>query len=148
MLKIKLTRLGKKGEPRYRIVVNEARDKRDGQYVAKIGHYHPAAQPKLLNLDLEAYQKWLACGAQPTSTVAFLAEIAKTGKGFGEKKKSLSKKAKAKLKDKETPPSSNDAPADEKTTKTAKVKDKETPPSPKEESTKQPSDTAVGEKKE
>ncbi len=96
MLKIKLTRLGKKGEPRYRIVVNEARDKRDGQSVATLGFYHPAEQPKKLQIDLAAYEEWLKKGAKPTDTVAFIYQIAKNGTGFPAKKPTLSKKAKAK----------------------------------------------------
>ena len=96
MLKIKLTRLGKKKEPRYRVVVNEARDKRDGEVVATLGHYHPAQIPKLLKIDLIEYEKWLVKGAKPTDTVAYLYKIAKEGKGFGEKKPKMSKKAKAK----------------------------------------------------
>lgn len=76
MLKIKLARFGKKNQPHYRIVVNEARDKRDGSYVANIGHYAPTQNPKLLQLDLEAYQEWIKKGAQPTDTVAMLAKKA------------------------------------------------------------------------
>ena len=97
MLKIKLTRLGKKKEPRYRIVVNECRDKRDGSYLVNLGYYHPTEQPKALQLDVAAYENWLTKGAQPTATVAYLYDIAKSGKGFPAKKKTLSKKAKAKL---------------------------------------------------
>lgn len=96
MLKIKLTRLGKKKEPRYRIVVNERRDKRDGSYLESLGYYHPAEQPKALKLDLKAYDAWIAKGAKPTATVAFLHEIAVNGGKFPEKKPSLSRKAKAK----------------------------------------------------
>lgn len=97
MLRIKLTRLGKKAEPRYRIVVNEKRDKRDGKYVAALGYYEPAQQPKKLEIDLKEYAAWLKKGAQPTPTVAFLAKIVEAGKGFPEGKAKLSKKAKAKL---------------------------------------------------
>jgi len=96
MLKIKLTRLGKKKEPRYRIVVNERRDKRDGSYIASLGYYHPAETPKQLKLDLRAYDEWIAKGAQPTATVAFLHKIAVDGGKFPAKKPSLSRKAKAK----------------------------------------------------
>ena len=96
MLKIKLTRLGKKKEPPYRIVVNERRDKRDGSYLASLGYYHPAEQPKALKLDLKEYDAWVAKGAQPTATVAFLHEIAVNGGKFPEKKPALSRKAKAK----------------------------------------------------
>ena len=47
MLKIKLARFGKKGQPHFRIILNEARSKRDGQYVALLGHYAPTAVPKI-----------------------------------------------------------------------------------------------------
>jgi small subunit ribosomal protein S16 len=96
MLKIKLARFGKKHQPHYRIVVNEARDKRDGKYVASVGHYAPTQVPKILELDLEAYNMWVTKGAQPTETVAALAARVKEGKPF-EAKTKLSKKAKAKL---------------------------------------------------
>lgn len=96
MLKIKLARFGKKHQPHFRIVINEARDKRDGSYVACIGHYAPTQQPKLLELDVVEYDKWLTKGAQPTETVASLAAKVKSGKPF-ETKKRVSKKAKAKL---------------------------------------------------
>lgn len=96
MLKIKLTRLGKKAEPRYRIVVNECRDKRDGQVVDTLGFYQPAEKPKRLELNIALFEEWLKKGAQPTDTVAFLYDVAKKGKGFPEGKPKLSKKAKAK----------------------------------------------------
>lgn len=97
MLKIKLARFGKKKQPHYRVVINEARDKRDGSYVASIGHYAPTQTPKLLVIDLEAYKGWLAKGAQPTETVAALAARFESGNPFPEKKPRLSRKAKAKL---------------------------------------------------
>lgn len=96
MLKIKLARFGKTHQPHYRFVVTEARDKRDGKYVANLGHYAPTQEPKLLDLDIAAYDEWKKKGAQPTDTVDSLAERFRSGKGF-DKKKTLSKKAKAKL---------------------------------------------------
>jgi len=51
MLKIKLIRFGKKNQPHYRIVIQEARTKRDGKYTAKLGHYAPAQKPKILFAD-------------------------------------------------------------------------------------------------
>lgn len=96
MLKIKLARFGKKNQPHYRIVVNEARDKRDGKYVALLGHYAPAGKEKLLDLDVKAFDEWLAKGAQPTPTVASLYTRAKSDNPFPAKKPRLSKKAKAK----------------------------------------------------
>ena len=98
MLKIKLARFGKRNQPHYRIVVNEARDKRDGKYIALLGNYSPSYQPKVLELDLKAYENWVAKGAQPTATVAALYQRVKSGKLFPEKKARLSKKAQAKLK--------------------------------------------------
>ena len=96
MLKIKLARFGKKHQPHFRIVVNEARDKRDGKYVAKIGHYAPTLQPKILQIDVKAYQEWLKKGAQPTETVAGLFKRFQSDEPFPVKKR-ISKKAKAKL---------------------------------------------------
>ncbi len=96
MLKIKLARFGKRNQPHFRIVINEARDKRDGSYVEMIGYYAPAQTPKILELDIKKYEAWIAKGAQPTDTVASLFEIAKSGKGFPAKKKKPSKKQQAK----------------------------------------------------
>lgn len=70
MVKIKLSRTGKRHEPHFRIVVIEARDKRDGQYVENLGHYSPMS--KELVLDFEKYTAWINKGAQPTDTVANL----------------------------------------------------------------------------
>lgn len=97
MLKIKLARFGKKHQPHYRIVVNEARDKRDGRYVALVGRYTPTAHPKELVIDVKVYQDWLSKGAQPTDTVAALFKRFQSGNPFPEKAVKLSKKAKAKL---------------------------------------------------
>jgi small subunit ribosomal protein S16 len=96
MLKIKLARFGKRKQPHYRIVINEARDKRDGQSVETIGHYAPTAQPKILDIDVKKYGEWLKKGAQPTPTVAALFARLQTGNPFPAKKNQLSKKAKAK----------------------------------------------------
>ena len=96
MLKIKLARFGKKNQPHYRIVVTEARSKRDGQYTALIGHYAPTQTPKTLEMDLKAYQEWLVKGAQPTPTVASLAKRFESGNPFPAKAPRPSKKTKAK----------------------------------------------------
>jgi small subunit ribosomal protein S16 len=97
MLKVKLARFGKRNQPHYRIVVNEARDKRDGSYVALVGHYAPTQVPKTLEINMEEYKKWIGQGAQPTDTVAALVKRFESGNPFPEKKNQLSKKAKAKL---------------------------------------------------
>ena len=98
MLKIKLTRIGKRNQPHFRIVVNEAKDKRDGKYVESLGHYASAETPKILKLDVERYDHWLKQGAQPTETVAALYTRFKSGEPFPAKKKEkLNRKAKARL---------------------------------------------------
>ncbi len=86
MLKIKLSRFGKRHQPHFRIVVIEQREKRDGAYTDLLGHYAPTAQPKILDLDIAAYDKWIGQGAQPTATVAALARKVK-----GEKKPAVKK---------------------------------------------------------
>lgn len=96
MLKIKLARTGKKNQTHFRIVVNEARDKRDGAVVAHIGHYIPAQIPKVLEIDVKEYEAWIQKGAQPTDTVAALFKRYQSGNPFPEKKPTLSRKAKAK----------------------------------------------------
>lgn len=72
MLKIKLSRTGKTHEPHYRIVVVEAKSKRDGKYVENLGHYSPLN--KELVLDMVRFDDWKKKGAQPTTTVASLAK--------------------------------------------------------------------------
>ena len=67
MLKIRLTRTGKKHEPHYRIVVLPVRSKRDGEVVDQIGHWHPT-EDKLV-VDKKAYQDWITKGALPSATV-------------------------------------------------------------------------------
>lgn len=96
MLKIKLARFGKKKQPHYRIIINEAREKRDGQYVDIVGHYAPTMTPKILDFDMEKVESWLKKGAQPTETVGALLSRYKSGNPFPAKKARLSKKAKAK----------------------------------------------------
>ncbi len=98
MLKIKLARFGKKGQPHYRIVVTEARSKRDGKYSALLGHYAPTMNPKILDLNIAEYQAWLTKGAQPTPTVASLFTRVSSGNPFPVKKARPSKKSVAKSK--------------------------------------------------
>ncbi len=97
MLKIKLARFGKKNQPHYRIVVNEARDKRDGSSVETLGHYAPTQTPKQLVINVELYKKWIAKGAQPTPTVASLFTRYESGNPFPVAPKKPSKKARAKV---------------------------------------------------
>jgi small subunit ribosomal protein S16 len=67
--KIKLMRLGKMREPHYRIVVADARTKRDGRSIETIGEYHPKSDPSVIKVDGERAAYWLGVGAQPTEAV-------------------------------------------------------------------------------
>lgn len=67
-VKIRLQRHGKKGKPFYWIVAADARAKRDGRYLEKIGTYNPNVNPAEINLDVDSAVKWLQNGAQPTDT--------------------------------------------------------------------------------
>ncbi|HSZ42502.1 MAG TPA: 30S ribosomal protein S16 [Trebonia sp.] len=74
-VKIKLKRLGKIREPYYRIVVADARTKRDGRAIEEIGIYHPKLEPSVIEVNSERAQYWLSVGAQPTDPVRHLLEI-------------------------------------------------------------------------
>ena len=74
-VKIKLKRLGKIREPYYRIVVADARTKRDGRAIEEIGKYHPKADPSVIEVNSERVQHWLSVGAQPTDPVKVLLKV-------------------------------------------------------------------------
>lgn len=69
MLRIRLSRVGKKKQPSYRIVVMDQRQARNSDYVEVVGHYNPRATPAAIDLKTERIQYWLSKGAQPTDTV-------------------------------------------------------------------------------
>ncbi|WP_066901430.1 30S ribosomal protein S16 [Streptobacillus notomytis] len=69
MLKLRLTRLGRKKSPFYRIAAMEALGKRDGKAVAYVGTYNPLVSENQVNLKEEEILKFLSNGAQPTETV-------------------------------------------------------------------------------
>jgi small subunit ribosomal protein S16 len=73
--KIKLMRLGKMREPHYRIVVADARAKRDGRSIETIGEYHPKNDPSVIKVDGERAAYWLGVGAQPTEAVAAILKV-------------------------------------------------------------------------
>ncbi|MBQ7327045.1 MAG: 30S ribosomal protein S16 [Clostridia bacterium] len=79
-VKIRLTRMGKKKNPFYRIVVADQKSRRDGAPIDEIGYYDPMTNPANVKIDAEKATKWLNNGAQPTDTVRSLlkkAEIIK-----------------------------------------------------------------------
>ena len=67
-VRIRLQRHGKKNKPFYWVVAADARSKRDGKYLEKIGTYNPNTNPATISLDLDSAVKWLFNGAQPTDT--------------------------------------------------------------------------------
>jgi small subunit ribosomal protein S16 len=73
--KIKLMRLGKMREPHYRIVVADARTKRDGRAIETIGEYHPKNDPSVIRVDGDRAAYWLGVGAQPTEAVAAILKV-------------------------------------------------------------------------
>ncbi len=83
MVKLRLTRMGAKKAPFYRIVATDSRKARDGQYIDQIGYYNPVSTPKQIVIDAEKAKEWIAKGAQPTETVMALL----IGQGIVEKTK-------------------------------------------------------------
>ena len=74
MLRIRLSRTGKKRQPSYRVVVAEKESKRDGRVVERIGHYNPLANPTEYQINEERALYWLSVGAQPSDAVRILLE--------------------------------------------------------------------------
>ena len=74
-VKIKLKRLGKMRNPQYRIVVADARTKRDGRAIEEIGTYQPKQEPSLIVVDSERARYWLGVGAQPTEAVTAILKV-------------------------------------------------------------------------
>ena len=75
-VKMRLTRMGKKKAPFYRIIVADSRSPRDGRFIEQVGYYDPNKDPSEIKFDEELTKKWLGNGAQPTDTVAKLLKIA------------------------------------------------------------------------
>ncbi len=72
MVKIRLTRIGAKKAPCYRVVVADSRYPRDGRFIDTIGTYNPLTTPADVKLDADKAKAWIAKGAQPTETVKAL----------------------------------------------------------------------------
>jgi small subunit ribosomal protein S16 len=74
-VKIKLKRMGKIRNPQYRIIVADARTKRDGRAIEEIGKYHPKEDPSFIEVQSERAQYWLGVGAQPTEAVTAILKV-------------------------------------------------------------------------
>ena len=77
MVRIRLTRLGGKKNPFYRVVVADSRSPRDGRCIEQIGHYDPMTEPNTVKLDMERVDYWISKGAQPSDTAASLIKKAR-----------------------------------------------------------------------
>jgi small subunit ribosomal protein S16 len=76
-VRIRLLRMGKIRNPQYRIVVADARTKRDGRAIEYLGIYHPKEEPSLIEVNSDRVQHWLSVGAQPSEAVQAI--LSKTG---------------------------------------------------------------------
>ena len=83
-VKLRLTRMGAKKRPTYRIVASDSRTKRDGEYLELIGTYNPIAKETKINEEIAL--KWLRTGAQPSDTVKNLLSKAGIMKKFVDEK--------------------------------------------------------------
>ncbi|MEO8208057.1 MAG: 30S ribosomal protein S16 [Chloroflexota bacterium] len=75
-VRIRLTRVGAKKQPAYRVVVADSRNARDSRSIETIGHYNPRSEPAEIVIDAEKAKAWIAKGAQPSETVARLLRVA------------------------------------------------------------------------
>lgn len=86
--KIKLTRMGMKKQPTYRVVIQEARSKRDGKYLENLGLYDPRTNPPTVQIKADRVDFWLKNGATPTDSVGRLLKMAGiTDKYYKQRKK-------------------------------------------------------------
>ena len=74
-VKMRLTRVGSKKNPIYRVVVADARSPRDGKFIEIVGRYNPQTEPSTIELNEDKVRDWLAKGAQPTESVGRLLKI-------------------------------------------------------------------------
>lgn len=72
MVRIRLTRLGAKKKPFYRVIVADSRAPRDGSHIEQLGHFDPLSTPPVIKIDLARVDHWIGVGAQPSDTVADL----------------------------------------------------------------------------
>ena len=78
-VRLRLTRVGSKKNPIYRVVVADSRSPRDGKFIEIVGRYNPQTDPSTIELDQEKIQDWIGKGAQPSAAVSKLIRIAEKG---------------------------------------------------------------------
>jgi small subunit ribosomal protein S16 len=75
-VKLRLTRVGSKKNPIYRVVAADSRSPRDGKFIEIVGRYNPQTEPSTVEIDTDKVKAWLSKGAQPTEPVRKLLKIA------------------------------------------------------------------------
>jgi small subunit ribosomal protein S16 len=80
-VRVRLTRVGSKKNPIWRVVVADQRSPRDGRFIETIGQYNPQTEPSTILIDEQRLEHWLARGAQPTGTVKQLMKAQAKGGG-------------------------------------------------------------------
>ena len=75
-VRLRLTRVGSKKNPIYRVIVADSRSPRDGRFIEIVGRYNPQTDPSTIELDKEKIQQWIGKGAQPSAAVSKLIKIA------------------------------------------------------------------------
>ena len=78
-VRMRLTRVGSKKNPHYRVVVADSRAPRDGKFIEIVGRYNPQTDPSTIEFDEEKVRQWLEKGAQPSGTVARLLKVKNLG---------------------------------------------------------------------
>ena len=79
MVRLRLTRMGRKKRPFYRIVAADSRAKRDGRHIEILGYYDPMTEPSTIKLDLDRVDYWMGVGASPSETVTSLIKRVRSG---------------------------------------------------------------------
>jgi len=74
-VKMRLTRVGSKKNPIYRVVVADSRSPRDGKFIDIVGRYNPQTDPSTIEVNEERVKDWLSKGATPSATVAKLLKV-------------------------------------------------------------------------
>ena len=78
-VRMRLTRVGSKKNPHYRVVIADSRAPRDGKFIEIVGRYNPQTDPSTIEFDEEKVKQWLEKGAQPSGTVARLLKVKNLG---------------------------------------------------------------------
>jgi small subunit ribosomal protein S16 len=78
-VRMRLTRVGSKKNPIYRVVVADSRSPRDGRFIAIVGRYNPQTEPSTIELDEDKVRDWLGKGAQPSNAVSRLLKVKNIG---------------------------------------------------------------------